>query len=494
MGLRGRGAIVLLAVLALSASAAALAPDREGIDDEDARAEGPTARELEEGAAGAIVVPAGTVVDAGDVPSEASSSPPVLVIEAAFRVQGTREAPARFHLPVFVRPPPGDPVHVRHAVFEAHGGNCALSIEASAGTVENSTFKGSRDGLCIKSSPHTDPDGDARSILLPFLGTEYAPGPEATSPAGKTSIQLEGNSYVENSRAGLRVSTRQAPEGLPASVVASSSGNFRSNGEGLRVEGEATRLIVEDAEIARNRVGLVHEGGQARFDHALFENNEAWDVQSSGRPGDLKWSGSTFSRSCIDFEGRRAEGCQRGSLPGSRLTLVFALATSVVYLLSEAGRYLVTRIGFSLRLYSRIPRDELLDHETRQRLFDEVERVPGASIAALARAVEVPRTTAVYHLSRLESADLLESRREGVHRRFYPAKHEGEREPKSTREHVLAAIEDSPGIHASEVADSLDVSRQVVSYHVGELKEIGRLEVQQNERVKHLYPSADQRP
>jgi predicted transcriptional regulator len=56
---------------------------------------------------------------------------------------------------------------------------------------------------------------------------------------------------------------------------------------------------------------------------------------------------------------------------------------------------------------------------------------------------------------------------------------------------MLAAIRSSPGIHAAEVARRLDVSRQLVSYHVGTLRERGLVEARENEQVHHLHPAPE---
>ncbi|HUR69100.1 MAG TPA: helix-turn-helix domain-containing protein, partial [Candidatus Thermoplasmatota archaeon] len=67
------------------------------------------------------------------------------------------------------------------------------------------------------------------------------------------------------------------------------------------------------------------------------------------------------------------------------------------------------RLGFLALLYSRIAKERLLDHGTRERLLDAIRAQPGLAVADLAEAARVPRNTVTYHLRVLEREGLVSS-------------------------------------------------------------------------------------
>jgi predicted transcriptional regulator len=96
----------------------------------------------------------------------------------------------------------------------------------------------------------------------------------------------------------------------------------------------------------------------------------------------------------------------------------------------------------------------------------------------------------VYHLRRLESAGLIRSERDGIKRRFYPADEPVNKGEPPTRERVLAAVRAEPGVHQSAIARELGVSRQLVSYHLDELEEDGKVDRRSSGSRKRVFPSS----
>lgn len=123
-----------------------------------------------------------------------------------------------------------------------------------------------------------------------------------------------------------------------------------------------------------------------------------------------------------------------------------------------------------------------LDDPLRDRLFAAVRRSPGRYPAALAEAVDAPRSTVRYHLRVLEDAEYVSVRSVDGKRRYVAA-------DASAAERALAVVDE--GSTAAGVVDSLardgeatvsdlaarlDRSAATVSYHLDRLDEAGVVE------------------
>lgn len=159
-------------------------------------------------------------------------------------------------------------------------------------------------------------------------------------------------------------------------------------------------------------------------------------------------------------------------------SLIAASAASVAGALAlarrEAWRYAI--LAPFVRLYSRLARGDALDHATRDRLVALVAERPGITYTGLLRATGWNRGVLLHHAHVLERHRLLQSRREGAHRRFYPA---GERMPAppdapatSAEERLLVLLAGEP-LTQREIAERLGVSQQGASYHLVRLARKG---------------------
>ena len=70
-------------------------------------------------------------------------------------------------------------------------------------------------------------------------------------------------------------------------------------------------------------------------------------------------------------------------------------------------------------LYSRIRRNDVLDHEVRERIYQKIQTAPGMTIQELTTEAGVGWGTTVYHLARLEKEKLVVSRKFGSNRRYF---------------------------------------------------------------------------
>lgn len=353
---------------------------------------------------------------------------PVLVVRGALQAAGLPHAPILFQAPVHILGPTAF-ASIEHATFDAgNSERCQLLIDGAQATVRHVDVRGGAAGVCVESSS---------------AGAPAAHEPSPITPA--------------------RLATAGAADPSPGAVLIEAL-TVRDAGVGLHLGPGAPAVFLSNSTLAGNAVGLRVEDGRAVLDHVTFDDNREWDVDAVSVQS-VRWHGTAVEPSCVRIAGHVSRECERGSLP---LPLLLAILGALV-VLARLGWYVLTRIGSWLGLYSRIRKEEALDHPARRELLRLVTAKPGIHLRALVAALGGFGRTA-YHLARLEEFGFLTSRREGLHRRFYPAGHAlDERTAAPTRERVLAAVARRPGIHPGGVADVLGVSRQLVFYHVERL-------------------------
>ena len=186
--------------------------------------------------------------------------------------------------------------------------------------------------------------------------------------------------------------------------------------------------------------------------------------------------------------------------------IITALAIS---LLTESGRYSILKLFFFLPLYSRIPHHKLMDNETRENIFKYILYHPGVPMSDIRRAVEVSQGTLYHHLMRLEKEKVVKSRIDGKKRRFYPTgdslltyhyvhlKDSVEMaEDKvfltARQKDIIDVITRKPGINQIEIARFLNISKQVVFYHLKVLVKNKMIKTEKTGRVTKCYPLKDE--
>lgn len=153
--------------------------------------------------------------------------------------------------------------------------------------------------------------------------------------------------------------------------------------------------------------------------------------------------------------------------------------------LSVVGTFLGTLLAM------RIERHELLDHETRARLYEAIQEDPGQHLRELKRSLALAHGTLLHHLRMLERGRLVSSFKDGMYRRFYvrgtaPQDARGA----STRDRLAAAIRAEPGRSVSELAEALDRSPSTIHHHLEALTAKGRgRKIREGQRVA-VYPAS----
>ncbi|MEA3189604.1 MAG: hypothetical protein QOD77_186 [Thermoplasmata archaeon] len=166
-----------------------------------------------------------------------------------------------------------------------------------------------------------------------------------------------------------------------------------------------------------------------------------------------------------------------------RVDPVVAVATGAagLGLLALLGIMALKALGFTgVGLFSRIQKDDVLEHQTRQRILDAVTSRPGLHLKELQELVGVAWGTLVHHVRRLEGTGHLVSVRQGPRKLLYAANTPESRAREDlaalrngTALRIATAVAAKPGIRHNAVCAELDLQPAAVSKHLAKLAQAG---------------------
>ena len=157
---------------------------------------------------------------------------------------------------------------------------------------------------------------------------------------------------------------------------------------------------------------------------------------------------------------------------------------------TEAGWYAMFRT-LVFPLYTRLKKEEILDHFVRGQIYGFVMSHPGEHYNAIREHLKVTNGTLSHHLRTLEMQGFLKSRRDGVLKRFYPVAMRVPRDKgiklSDLQIGMVDVIRNSNGATQSDICKELGVSQQCVSYNLRNLSREGVLRFERNGRLKKYY-------
>ncbi|UCH88223.1 MAG: winged helix-turn-helix transcriptional regulator [Thermoplasmata archaeon] len=170
-----------------------------------------------------------------------------------------------------------------------------------------------------------------------------------------------------------------------------------------------------------------------------------------------------------------------------------ALALTAIGVGTETGKYSMLKylLAFIFPLYSKIEREKVLDHYVRNQIYKYIETNPGTCYSDIMKDVGVKNGVLVHHLKTLEREELIKSHRDGMYRRFYPmytkiaSKEIDELSWFQLR--IYNIIRTSPGIKPNQIAEELGKSKQVINYHLNQLKSADLIRTDTSGKHSMLY-------
>lgn len=180
--------------------------------------------------------------------------------------------------------------------------------------------------------------------------------------------------------------------------------------------------------------------------------------------------------------------------PGGQRNYGAAIAASLAVPLLAALAWEGVRVRLALLavgLFSRLDQTSVLDHERRARILQAVQSTPGIHFGDLRRLLELGNGTLAHHLRMLTHNGLVRTRHDGFRLRHYPA--HGPIDAASflteAQRRITAIVGERPGIRLRDLSRELDLSRQVVNYHVQRLLRNGHLRADREGTRPRFFPA-----
>jgi DNA-binding MarR family transcriptional regulator len=134
-----------------------------------------------------------------------------------------------------------------------------------------------------------------------------------------------------------------------------------------------------------------------------------------------------------------------------------------------------------LGLFSRIEKDELLEHERRARIFELIKQNPGIHLSEIARELEYAWGTTLHHLRKLRADRLILFKDVGHHKSFFvngSGLSEIQMQAMSlvkngTLAQLAQYLETHPRVSLKELSDALNISPPLAAFHVRKLEKAG---------------------
>ena len=120
-----------------------------------------------------------------------------------------------------------------------------------------------------------------------------------------------------------------------------------------------------------------------------------------------------------------------------------------------------------------------LDNRLRKQVFNYISTHPGASFGNIRSVLDINKSTLAYHLTYLERADKIESRKEGKRRCFYckhkvfrykePYQNNSQHSLTKTQRRLLNLIQHRPGVTKAELTLKTKINGKKMSYNLRKL-------------------------
>ncbi len=158
---------------------------------------------------------------------------------------------------------------------------------------------------------------------------------------------------------------------------------------------------------------------------------------------------------------------------------------------TEFGRYGMFKF-LVFPLYSRLKKEEVLDHFVRGQIYGYIVSHPGQHYNMLRQDLKVTNGTLSHHLRTLEMMGFIKAYRDGVFKRFYPIEMSVPQDKgvklSDLQIGILEMIRRGDGPTQAEIASRLSVTQQTVSYNIRALSREGAVRMEKDGRNTRYYP------
>ena len=141
--------------------------------------------------------------------------------------------------------------------------------------------------------------------------------------------------------------------------------------------------------------------------------------------------------------------------------------------------------------------DDILEHQTRKKIYNHILAYPGVSFNIIKNIFDLTEGTLRYHLKYLESKNEISSSKTGKNRCYYPVHRTileskpkgdlGQYKLNETHEQIINVIKRQPGITQKELTFKTRLKKISASYNINKLVNLGLIQKEKNGKVVHYY-------
>ncbi len=394
----------------------------------------------------------------------------------------------------------------------------ALASVGNAGPMSLSTARGSALSTLGYALTESVIQGPAKSTGAAFYESRLpATGFDYRAPAGELSGAGDYTLYLYNTvvtvtgtdASGKKFDTSftladtrgqspwNSPEGRVQFFTANVQGGVIDASIPTTTLARAGTMTVKasDSVLLRNASGVVN--GQSV---------DGWDVTVPG-PLDIvplaRAAGATQARLSLQLTiadlpallanqpsplGEDAPGVAAGAAGG----LGLAAAIGALAYFWPRLKFFLTALA--VPMYTRIEKNDLLAHGTRESIYELIRENPGIHAHEISSRASIGWGTAVHHLRMMENAHLVVSKRSGRYKRFFmsagiaPAQKEafGVLRNDTTRS-IAEFVSENPGCIQKTVCEKFNIQPSLVSWHMKKLEEADLVKKVREGRKVHYF-------
>lgn len=142
-------------------------------------------------------------------------------------------------------------------------------------------------------------------------------------------------------------------------------------------------------------------------------------------------------------------------------------------------------------LYLRVRTGALMKNAYRKKIVEIIRENPGIHFREIMREIGIKQGVLSYHLNKLEKADLIKSKQDGMHRRFFLFNSNAEIgiNLSDLQKELMILILNNPGIAQSELSRDTGRNQALIHYHIRFLKDAGLIWVEKERGKTMLFIS-----
>jgi len=139
--------------------------------------------------------------------------------------------------------------------------------------------------------------------------------------------------------------------------------------------------------------------------------------------------------------------------------------------------------------YTRLKSRRLLEHQTRNRIYEHVRANPGVHYRGIMNELDLAMGVLTHHLNMLERQGFIKSLQDGSYRRFYTQDTKIDTNLLLTdpQQQILDTIKYNPGISQTQLAENLNMTKKTVYYNVSQLRDAGLVFVDKTGRESECF-------